>query len=99
MGVTLVLPSLTVAKPEPKFIVKEPIDFEFPFYGHELIAGLSADRSSLTTQDRVKLATPLALFLKALHATLIFYILDNINGDESQLREIVIFFYTPMLLV
>lgn len=64
-----VLPRLPLAKPEPEFIVKNPEGFEFPFYGHKLVGGYSADRSSLTLADRAKLAIPLAQFLKALHAT------------------------------
>ncbi len=69
INVLSALPKLPVPTPAPQFVMTKPNGFPAPFYGHQLIKGDSADRASLTLNERAALATPIAQFLKTLHAT------------------------------
>jgi aminoglycoside phosphotransferase (APT) family kinase protein len=65
------LPNLTdlaVKTPNPEYIALNPKHYPFPIYGHRFIEGQSADKANLTDNERIKLAEPIATFLKRLHS-------------------------------
>lgn len=68
MRVLAHLLDLSVNIPNPVYRCTTPKGFPYPFYGHPLIPGNTADRSELSDTDRTQLAVPIARFLKALHA-------------------------------
>lgn len=59
--------SLPISIPVPVFIGKARKDFPYPFSGYSIIPGITACRAALSENERINLAKPLALFLKALH--------------------------------
>jgi aminoglycoside phosphotransferase (APT) family kinase protein len=54
--------------PEPLFFGHSDTQYTWPFLGYRFLYGKSACGLSLSMQERIDLATPLAHFLKALHA-------------------------------
>ena len=69
--------------PSPEHICLSPKQFEFPFYAHNFIDGITADKGNLSPDKRSGIANQLAIFLKKLHA----YPIDNclsvgINYDQ-----------------
>ena len=63
----LLAPHLPVALPVPTRIGTPTASYPWVFAGYPLIPGSTADRVTLTDQDRANLAPQLARFLKALH--------------------------------
>jgi aminoglycoside phosphotransferase (APT) family kinase protein len=64
----LIAGHLPAAIPVPIFTGKPSEDFPYPFSGYSIIPGITACRAGLTENQRIKLAEPLALFLKSLHS-------------------------------
>ena len=62
------LPNLGVKIPLPEHICLKPKHYPFPIYGHQFIQGKSSDKANLSDGERIKLAKPIALFLKHLHS-------------------------------
>lgn len=54
--------------PQPRWIGKPSADYLWPFAGYALLPGITACHANLTEEERAALASPLAAFLKALHA-------------------------------
>ncbi|MEI6791066.1 MAG: phosphotransferase [Myxococcaceae bacterium] len=69
---TRVLPKiaqqLPLPVPNPIFLGQPCEDYVWPFSGYELLAGQTACRAHLTSQERCQIAKPLGEFLKALHS-------------------------------
>ncbi|AXA33848.1 phosphotransferase family protein [Francisella adeliensis] len=59
--------SKQIRVPYPKYICSSPKLFEYNFYAHDYISGLTADNSKLNRNDRINIAENLAIFLKELH--------------------------------
>ena len=55
--------------PVPKYICLSPSLFQYPFYCHDFIDGLTADRANLSRANRIQIVEKLAHFLKDLHNT------------------------------
>ncbi len=68
MRVLVHLPNVAVNVPKPIYQCTEPKGFPYPFYGHSLVPGKTADKSRLSDVDRLQLAVSIARFLKTLHA-------------------------------
>lgn len=54
--------------PKPRWVCNEPRQYPFPFYGHLLLKGATADRCRLSYSERTALSEPIACFLKKLHS-------------------------------
>ena len=63
-----IAPALPLRVPVPELRGAAGPRFPWPFAGHRLIEGVTADRAILTPAERAGLAVPLARFLRALHA-------------------------------
>ena len=63
-------PLLSTPVPVPVYIGQASRDFPWSFSGYRFIPGTPAARAGLSREHRVKLAEPLALFLKELHEIL-----------------------------
>ena len=59
---------LPILIPNPIFVGKPNEDYPWPFAGYEQLQGTPASSANLSFEERVALAKPLALFLKALHS-------------------------------
>ncbi|MED7789047.1 aminoglycoside phosphotransferase family protein [Francisella sp. 19X1-34] len=55
--------------PYPKYICSSPKSFEYIFYAHDYISGLTGDIAKLNRSNRIFIAKKLAIFLKELHST------------------------------
>jgi aminoglycoside phosphotransferase (APT) family kinase protein len=64
----LLAPHLSLAIPVPRFVGRPTTSYPWPFAGSELISGRTACGVDLSDQSRMRLALPLARFLRALHA-------------------------------
>lgn len=62
-----IAPFLTLPVPVPIFTGQPSDLFQFPFSGYSILPGKTACRASLNREDRIKMAEPIALFLKSLH--------------------------------
>lgn len=67
--------------PEPKWHGKATEDYPWPFSGYRKLAGATACQLKLSDQERVKLAEPLAYFLKSLHGIPLSLATGNLPGD------------------
>ena len=63
-----IAPLLPLPVPVPELRGSPDPRFPWPFAGHRLIGGETADRAALSDAERAALADPLATFLRALHA-------------------------------
>ncbi len=69
--------------PSPGHICMSPKQFEYPFYAHSFIDGITADKANLSPIERSCIAKPLAIFLKKLHTYPIDSCLtEGINYDQ-----------------
>lgn len=59
--------NLSLPIPNPVFVGKASEDYSWPFSGYELLPGKTACKASLSLEQRIEAAKPLATFLKALH--------------------------------
>ncbi|MFC4891936.1 aminoglycoside phosphotransferase family protein [Pseudofrancisella aestuarii] len=57
-----------ISLPIPKNVCLAPKSFNYPFYYHDYINGVTSDRANLTSNERMLLVVKLASFLKELHS-------------------------------
>lgn len=62
-----IAPRLPLAVPVPELRGAPGPDFPWPFAGHRLLRGATADRAALRPEERLRCAEPLGRFLRALH--------------------------------
>jgi aminoglycoside phosphotransferase (APT) family kinase protein len=60
-------PRLPLPVPLPQLRGAPGPDFSWPFAGHRLLRGVTAERAALTLEQRLQAAEPLGRFLRALH--------------------------------
>ncbi|MEI6806291.1 MAG: phosphotransferase [Myxococcaceae bacterium] len=101
---------LPLPTPRPVFFGKPSATYPYPFAGYSVLAGTTADRAHLTPEARLKLAKPLAQFLKALHSLPIQIPLDKIgrldvqdrrpktHANLKRIEQLDLFENTPVLL-
>ncbi|HEY6908564.1 MAG TPA: phosphotransferase [Myxococcales bacterium] len=58
---------LPLAVPVPQLRGEPDLSFPWPFAGHRLLPGVTADRAALRPEERLRCAEPLGRFLRALH--------------------------------
>lgn len=74
---------LPIAIPEPLFFGNPTTTYPWHFLGYKFVPGTSANACNLTTNDRIRLATPLAHFLKTLHSLPVDPTLDLATSEHA----------------